>query len=310
MWFFTRLMADIKWSELWKGDWSSSTQYGVSDTVSYNGSSYTCISTPPVGTAPTNTTYWQLVAQKGADGTGDVSGPSSSTNNNIAVFDGTTGKAIKDGGKTISEISGSKFWADVPGTPTRVSDTQFTITDTGNANYYDKLFQKGVILRWSESGTFQTAMVVSSSYATDTVTINIVGDSLSSGFTDMKYCIQMAMMETFIIPGTLATGTDLAKTFYAPYNIYVLSADAYVKTAGSTNSTVFDINDDGTTKFTTKPTIASGSTSDTDNVADNPSTAVAKGSLITVDIDSVSTTPPVEAYIYLFYYPESWRYRS
>jgi hypothetical protein len=34
-------------------------------------------------------------------GTGDVTGPSSSTNNNIALFNGTTGKAIKDGGKGL-----------------------------------------------------------------------------------------------------------------------------------------------------------------------------------------------------------------
>lgn len=34
-------------------------------------------------------------------GTGDVTGPASSTDSNIALFDGTTGKAIKDGGKGI-----------------------------------------------------------------------------------------------------------------------------------------------------------------------------------------------------------------
>jgi len=37
-------------------------------------------------------------------GTGDVTGAASSTDNNIAVFDGTTGKIIKDGGKKISEL--------------------------------------------------------------------------------------------------------------------------------------------------------------------------------------------------------------
>lgn len=37
-------------------------------------------------------------------GSGDVQGPASSVNNNVAVFDGTTGKIIKDGAKTISQI--------------------------------------------------------------------------------------------------------------------------------------------------------------------------------------------------------------
>jgi hypothetical protein len=35
---------------------------------------------------------------------GDVSGPESSTDDNIAVFDGITGKLIKDGGKTILSL--------------------------------------------------------------------------------------------------------------------------------------------------------------------------------------------------------------
>ena len=68
-------MADKKWSELWKGEYNASTQYEVSDTVSYNGSTYTCILYPPVGTAPTNTTYWRLVAQKGNTGDQGPQGP-------------------------------------------------------------------------------------------------------------------------------------------------------------------------------------------------------------------------------------------
>lgn len=46
---------------------------------------------------------WSAVAG-GGGGTGDVSGPSSSINNRVAVFDGTTGKQIKDGGKTIAQL--------------------------------------------------------------------------------------------------------------------------------------------------------------------------------------------------------------
>lgn len=40
----------------------------------------------------------------GGGGAGDVVGPASATNNNIAVFDGVTGKLIKDGGKTIATL--------------------------------------------------------------------------------------------------------------------------------------------------------------------------------------------------------------
>jgi hypothetical protein len=39
------------------------------------------------------------------EGTGDVIGPASSTDNNIAVFDGVTGKLLKDGGADISSLA-------------------------------------------------------------------------------------------------------------------------------------------------------------------------------------------------------------
>jgi len=43
----------------------------------------------------------------GAVGSGDVTGPASSVADRIAVYDGTSGKIIKDGGKTIAEILAS-----------------------------------------------------------------------------------------------------------------------------------------------------------------------------------------------------------
>jgi len=48
----------------------SSKAYVEGNKVSYQGSSYYCISNAPVGILPTNTTYWLLIAQKGQDGTG------------------------------------------------------------------------------------------------------------------------------------------------------------------------------------------------------------------------------------------------
>jgi hypothetical protein len=40
----------------------------------------------------------------GAGGTGDVVGPASAVDDRIATYDGTTGKLIQDGGKTIAEL--------------------------------------------------------------------------------------------------------------------------------------------------------------------------------------------------------------
>lgn len=47
-----------------------------------------------------------MSGEDGSDGAGagDVVGPASSTNNNIAVFDGTDGKLLKDGGATVASL--------------------------------------------------------------------------------------------------------------------------------------------------------------------------------------------------------------
>jgi len=216
--------------------------------------------------------------------------------------------------KTLAEtkaiLEASYIWQTMPGTPTRISDTQFTITDTSNTNKYDKIFTKGTILQWLESTTFCTAMVISASYDTNTVTINIVGDSLSNGFTTMKYCIYRAQKMEWIIPGYIGVATDQGRTHYADYDLIKLSVDVRIKTAGATNATTIDINDDGNTIITTKPSISGTGTSDLDNVCDAPTTVIAKDSVLTIDVDAVTTTAPQDLYAVLFYYPESWRYLS
>ncbi len=83
----------------WLGAYNNATAYAIDDAVSYNGSSYIC-KLASTGNLPTNGTYWDLLAEKGApgSGSGDVVGPASSTANAVALFDGTSGKIIKDGG--------------------------------------------------------------------------------------------------------------------------------------------------------------------------------------------------------------------
>lgn len=51
----------------------------------------------------TGTTH-TLKGDDGTPGTGDVDGPASAVDSRIAAFDGTTGKLLKDGGKTIADI--------------------------------------------------------------------------------------------------------------------------------------------------------------------------------------------------------------
>jgi hypothetical protein len=104
-----------------RGAWSSGASYVTNDVVSYtNGSSYLAIQASTNQQPNTQTAYWLLLAAKGDTGSGDVTGPASSTNNNVAVFDGTTGKVIKQG------TAGTDFVA--PGTA-----TTFTADQTFNS---------------------------------------------------------------------------------------------------------------------------------------------------------------------------------
>ena len=87
-----------------------------------------------------------------AEGTGDVTGPASATDNNIVTFDGTTGKIIQDGGKTIAEIeaeiptdtgdltNGAGFITsgDIPAIPDSLDDLSGTLDDIDDGATYVK----------------------------------------------------------------------------------------------------------------------------------------------------------------------------
>lgn len=122
-----------------RGDFSAgaSPAYTVNDYVSYNGSSYVCKTDNPSNTAPTtggnDDPFWQLIALKGAKGdkgdpgekgekgdpgekgekgdpgdaanAGDVYGPDSSMQDNLAAYADATGKLIKDSNITTTAVS-------------------------------------------------------------------------------------------------------------------------------------------------------------------------------------------------------------
>ena len=64
--------ADALWN--WQGEYDVGPMYQEGDIVTYQGSTYrrNAVGNSVVGEPPTNATYWQIVAQKGADGTADL----------------------------------------------------------------------------------------------------------------------------------------------------------------------------------------------------------------------------------------------
>lgn len=61
-----------------RGAYDNSTDYAVGDSVDYSGSSYVMFSDAGAGTLPTNTTYWQVLANKGATGATGATGSTGS----------------------------------------------------------------------------------------------------------------------------------------------------------------------------------------------------------------------------------------
>jgi hypothetical protein len=78
-----------------RGAWGSGSTYAVNDVVSYNGSSYLAIQASTNQQPDTQTAYWLVLASKGDTGSGDVTGPASSVDSEIAIYNSTTGKIIK-----------------------------------------------------------------------------------------------------------------------------------------------------------------------------------------------------------------------
>jgi hypothetical protein len=78
----------------YRGNYSGSTAYVADDVVFFNGSSYIAKQSSS-GNAPTNTTYWGLLAQKGTDGTGGTNGTNGTDGTNGT--NGTNGDGFTGG---------------------------------------------------------------------------------------------------------------------------------------------------------------------------------------------------------------------
>jgi len=113
-----------KVSITWRGTYAGGTAYTPKDAVVYNNASYICIANT-TGNLPTDTTYWNVMAAKGVDGT-DI-GTTLTTQGDILYRDGsglqrlaagTSGQFLKTQGTganpvwaTNSAVAGSKAFA-------------------------------------------------------------------------------------------------------------------------------------------------------------------------------------------------------
>lgn len=202
------------------------------------------------------------------------------------------------------------FWTVFPGTPVRASNTTFTNTgDYTSVTAYP--FGKGLVIKWTESGVVKVGMIsIPPTYSAPNQTNTFIGDTMSSiDAGSLKY----AMVErTEIILSCIGsidavtTNQFGSWTAFEPYR--VIGADVEVGTAGTTNSSTFDINIAGTTCFTTKPTLATTVRSSPTPFTADSGTSLALGQQVTADIDAIQTTVAVDAYLHLYLFPTRYLY--
>jgi hypothetical protein len=88
----------------WLGTWSSATTYAIRDGVAYNGSSYYAIAAS-TNQVPPNATYWNVLAQRGTDGSG--SGTVTSVAATVPAFLSVAGSPITSSGTLAISLSGT-----------------------------------------------------------------------------------------------------------------------------------------------------------------------------------------------------------
>ena len=132
-----------------RGAWGSGSTYAVNDVVSLSGSSYLAIQASTNQNPATQTAYWLVLAAKGETGAGDVSGPASSVDSEIAIYNSTTGKIIKRASTTgilkgtsgvlSAATAGTDYVAPAGalGTPSSGTLTNCTVDGTNPIGYRD-----------------------------------------------------------------------------------------------------------------------------------------------------------------------------
>lgn len=229
---------------------------------------------------------WNNITTENTSGT--------SYNNILPAKDGTFAM-------TSDIVGGSALWT-APTGATRVGNTSFTVTGDQTAT-----FAKGVIIKWTESGTVRTGMVDRPSTVSTNTTVTIIGDTMASiDASSLKYCMLGAEMfkKRFAYAGNLgAVTTGIANVITATEPCRLLGADLWVGTAGTTNSTTFDININGTTAFTTKPTLASTVQSAPYPFTADTNKSLALGDDLTLDLDAYQTTNAIDGFVDVILFP-------
>ena len=222
----------------------------------------------------------------------------------VTTAPGTSGNVLTSNGTIWTSATpaagGASLWTAI--TATRISNTTCTVVGDQTA-----IFKKGMIIRWTESAVDKVAMVSIPSTFGATTTITFVG-SIMASVTAFKYSSLIGaeqFQKNFAYAGTLGSITaDAMNAYYATEPMHVIGIDLQNGTSGTTNSFTIDCNKNGTTMFTTKPTLATTVASSPLPFTADTATTLALGDRISIDIDAIMTTAGIDAYIQLYLFPK------
>lgn len=188
----------------------------------------------------------------GGGGTGDVVGPGSATDNAIVLFDGTTGKLIKDSGillsakqDTLTDVNFGTFEVGLTGKTTPLDADALPITDSADSNKAKKVTFTNLkaFLKTYFDGIYTTAAAVATQISTAlTAYLPLAGGSMSGSINEAK-------------------GSDVASA--GTTNIGAATGN-YINVTGTTTITAFDTIQAGTrriVKFTGALTLTHDGTS-------------------------------------------------
>ena len=201
---------------------------------------------------------------------GDVAGPASATDAAIVLFDGTTGKLVKDSGTTIASLGGG----DVTGPGSSTDSSLAAFDGTGG----DTLKEAGYGLNDAGTGT------------TDLWSADKIASEISSAAGTAE-AIRIVCSD---MTSSLTTGTAKV-TFRMPFAMTLTALPrASVNTAPAGSTIIVDINEEGTSIFSTRLTIDAGEKTSTTaaTAAVLSDTSLADDAEITVDLDQIGSSTP------------------
>lgn len=225
------------------------------------------------------------------DGSGDVVGPASATTDNLAAFDGTTGKLLKQVTnatafgqikQAASDTATGVVELATDGETETGTDTARAVTPANVASAYIKrslLTTRGDIITRGAAAPQRLALGAS-------------GRVLKSDGTDAVWAGQSEVIIIAVGDETTALTTGTAKvTFRMPFAMTLSAVRASLTTVSSSGLPTIDINEAGSTILSTKLTI--DASEKTSTAAATPAvisdTALADDAEITIDIDVAGT---------------------